>query len=1052
MQAPALVGRDRELESVDLALAAMSTRRGGVLFLVGEPGIGKSRLATEAAERATAQGFRVVWGRCWEGAGAPTFWPWIQVLRTLARNGDSLGELARLLPEGGSSAEPVPVDRFEVFDALGQLFSTAARRQPLVLVFEDLHTADQASLSALEFVVRHAEHEPLLVLGTYRDVGSRPAPDASRILERAVRSGVVLPLRRLSEQDVAALVSSAGKDADMASVVYQATEGNPLFVHEMLRVISALGTTSAPGTTSGRVPVPNGIRAVIRERVRLAGGADEPLEIAAVLGREFGLASLAAVLERDPLAVAESLVPAVRAGLLAEPYPRQYRFTHVLIRDTLYEDLVPLRRAALHRAAGTGLARLYHDDPGAPLDEIAHHYFEAGLVCFDEAIQASRRAAERALRIFAFEEAAATLERALAALESAAPNDVYRRAELLLEIAHARILCGDGDAGMAHCRTAAELARSLGSAELLARAALTFGQVFTFGVPGDELTALLEEAIAALGNEETPLLARAMARLAGALQPAPTPDRPVALARESIALARRLGDDRTLLYVLHAAGSALVNVVEPDECIPLHRELARLAAARGDVATVLHARSRAFTDYLNGGDVAAADAELNAYEQAAVRLKQPRYHWPAALMRAARAQMEGRFSDYERELAEARRLAQAAGGGNALLAPAIHAIIGERQRGRQGLAMPSAALTPFAPIPGAAALFAIPRVPGQETRVLGALLAAPEASLSSWARSWTAFGIWLAEMALFAGDRNLIEKAYEWVLPAAARNGAWGGLGVCCEGPVPRWLCRLAARLERWSEAERHHEDALARATKMGMRPFLAQLKCEWAEELMRHGRREEAKPLFEQARALADELGMTDLLARLPSRCSEVPREIRMVAEGEVWLIEGEGECCRVKDGRGMQMLALLLRNPERQLHCLELGGGTGTATQVIDVGSVGPALDGQALDQYRVRLRELRAEIDDAQARNDVGRVARAREEVDFLERELTRAVGLGGRARKHASAVERARINVQRRLKLAIAHIEQHAPALGRRLGETIRTGTYCAFEPKNPSGHR
>jgi predicted ATPase len=153
----------------------MSARRGGVLFLVGEPGIGKSRLASEAAERATARGFRVVWGRCWEGAGAPTFWPWIQMLRALARSGDALGALARLLPECGSSAEPMPVDRFEVFDALGQLCSTVARHQPLVLVFEDLHTADQASLSALEFVVRHVEHEPLLVIGTYRDVGSQPA-------------------------------------------------------------------------------------------------------------------------------------------------------------------------------------------------------------------------------------------------------------------------------------------------------------------------------------------------------------------------------------------------------------------------------------------------------------------------------------------------------------------------------------------------------------------------------------------------------------------------------------------------------------------------------------------------------------------------------------------------------------------------------------------------------------------------------------------------------------------------------------------------------------
>lgn len=1041
-----LVGRDRELEHVEAGLTALNAHGGKVFFVVGEPGIGKSRLAAEAAERATTRGFRVVWGRCWEAAGAPAFWPWIQVLRTLAKGGEGLGELARLLPECGASLAPEPVDRFEVFDALGQLLSAAAGRKPLVLLLEDLHTADRASLSALEFVVRHTRDAPLLIVGTYRDVGASPAPDAVALLERAARSGVVLPLQRLSETDVAALVETEGKDAATARAVYQATEGNPLFVHEVLNVLSALGASGQ------RVPVPSGIRAVIREHVRLAGGADEPLEVAAILGREFGLSSIAAVLERDALPVAESLAPAVRAGLLTEPYPRQYRFTHVLIRETLYEDIAPAKRAALHRAAGERLARLYGDDPGAPLDELAHHYFEAGPAALDKAIEASRRAAERAIRIFAFEEAALGLERALEALERAAPSDGRRRAELLIELGRARILCGDSEAGMSACRKAAELAEALRSPELLARAALTFGQVFTFGVPGDELTALLERAIASLGTEETPLLARAMARLAGALQPASTPDRPLALARESIALARRLGDEDTLLYVLHAAASALFNVVDPAECIPLHHELIRLASARGDITTVLHAHARLFTDFLNLGDVAAADSELATYEQVARKLKQPRYHWPAALMHAARAQMEGRFSDFERKLAEARRLALAAAGRHPLLATSASALVAERQRGRLDLALPAEVMPVFTPIPGAAALFGIPRVPGQEARVHSAFLAAPEASLAGWAAAWTAFGIWLADMALFVGDPALVAKVYGWLLPSAGRTGTWAGAGMCSEGPVARWLCKLAARLERWDDAEEHYRDALACATRMGMRPCVAQLKSEWGAEHLRRGRRDEATELLEQARALASELGMHELLARLVAPRAAPLTGIRMTAEGDVWLVEGEGEQCRVKDSRGMQMLAVLVGTPAREVHCLELGGGAGAGGEAIDVGNAGATIDRVALDQYRTRLHELRAELDDAESCNDRGRAARAREEADCLEQELHRAVGLGGRARKQASASERARINVQRRLRLAISHIEELSPALGRRLAESVRTGTFCVFEPAHSSGHR
>jgi hypothetical protein len=304
-------------------------------------------------------------------------------------------------------------------------------------------------------------------------------------------------------------------------------------------------------------------------------------------------------------------------------------------------------------------------------------------------------------------------------------------------------------------------------------------------------------------------------------------------------------------------------------------------------------------------------------------------------------------------------------------------------------------------------------------------------------------------MALFVGERALLAKVYGWILPAAGRNGTWAGAGMCSEGPVARWLCRLAARLERWNEAEQHYQDALSSATRMGMRPFVAQLKSEWAGELLRRGRPDEATALLEHARAVAEELGMAEVLRRLP--CSASPGVIRMAADGDVWLVEGEGECCRVKDSRGMQMLAALIGNPERELHCLELGGGAGASRDAIDAGDAGAALDRAALHQYRARLRELRAETDEAEACNDAGRASRSREEAEFLERELARALGLGGRERKLGSASERARINVQRRLKLAIAHIEELAPALGRRLSQTVRTGTFCAFEPSH-SGNR
>jgi non-specific serine/threonine protein kinase len=201
----------------------------------------------------------------------------------------------------------------------------------------------------------------------------------------------------------------------------------------------------------------------------------------------------------------------------------------------------------------------------------------------------------------------------------------------------------------------------------------------------------------------------------------------------------------------------------------------------------------------------------------------------------------------------------------------------------------------------------------------------------------------------------------------------------------------------------------------MGMRPFVAQLQDEWAAERERRARPGDAPPL----------------------------RELRMVQEGDVWLVEGEGERCRVKDSRGLRMLASLLAQPDHELHCLELGGGAGA--RAIDAVDAGPALDLRARGEYRARLRALRGEIDEAEAWNDLARAQRAREEAEQLEHQLAAALGLGGRDRRQLSASERARSNVQRRLKLAIAHIEARAPALGRRLAESVRTGTFCCFEP-------
>src|SRR5688572_4065298 len=245
------VGRERELEEIGSGLDEAATGHGALFVTVGVAGIGKTRMADETARAAEARGFRSVWGRCWETGGAPAYWPWMQILRELARGEDgranlsAIGETsARLLapllgdtPGGASESAAADSDpaqaRFRLFDATVSLLRVAAERTPLAIVLDDLHAADPSSLALLRFVARNLRGLRAPVLGTYRDEEARLAPDIGRILSDITREGSYLPLGPLGREGIAALVASAtGTDAEdtLVDLVERASEGNPLFL------------------------------------------------------------------------------------------------------------------------------------------------------------------------------------------------------------------------------------------------------------------------------------------------------------------------------------------------------------------------------------------------------------------------------------------------------------------------------------------------------------------------------------------------------------------------------------------------------------------------------------------------------------------------------------------------------------------------------------------------------------------------------------------------------------------------------------------------------
>ena len=584
-----LVGRDRELAELRQGLEGALAGRGRLFMVAGDPGVGKTALADAIGAEAVAAGATVLWGRAWGGGGAPVVLavaadPAPAGVRARHRRGarrarprgdrppDAAGPgprpRARAPRAGGrrrrAADDPGESDaaRFQLFDAITSLLRAAAAQGPIVLILDDLHGADHPSLLLLGFLAVHVRDSPILVIGTYREAEARLDPQLAATLGDIIRHGQRLPLRGLRERDVAEVVERvAGRRPPdrVVRAIHQATEGNPFFVDEVVRLLSAEGRLDDAAQVAG-VRIPDGVRETIRHRLEpLPDRTRELLCTAAVIGREFRIDTLQRVSGADPAELDAALGAAVDSGVLVERPSAlgAYSFSHGLIRETLYDDLGPQRRGLLHREVGLALEELYAADPEPHIAELAHHFFVAATAGeLDKAIDYSVRAGERALELVAYEEAAEHFERALQAYALQERADVPRRCELLLVLGTAQSRAGESRAARETFLRAAGLARRLGSPERLARAALGYGAGmggFEFGRVDEGLVALLGEAREALGEEDGPLHARVLGRLATELYFSDRLEERVALGEQAVAMARRIGDRATLASTLPRA-------------------------------------------------------------------------------------------------------------------------------------------------------------------------------------------------------------------------------------------------------------------------------------------------------------------------------------------------------------------------------------------------------------------------------------------------------------------------------------------------------------------
>jgi hypothetical protein len=1059
------VGREAELGRLVHALDRAVAHDGRLVLLVGEPGIGKTRIARELALRAAALGVAVRWGRCQETEGAPAYWPWVQVLRTRdqeepqARAGPGDGALAALLaddvppPAVASEAESAHA-RFQLFETVAGALRKLCVESPLLVVLDDLHWADAASLLLLRFVATELADARLLVLGTYRDVEMRQGAGAGMLPELA-RAGERVVLGGLPEADVARLLASrAGRvlPDGVVATVHQVSDGNPFFVEELARTLEG-----APDASPGALHVADHTRDVVRYRLRpLSQRGRHVLDAASVLGRDFEVAALAPVCGLAPADTLEALDEAARLGLLVagEAPTDAWRFAHALVRETVYGDLAAAQRVRLHRAVGEQLEALGPAARTRRLPELAHHF--ASSATLDRGAKAAtyaRAAGEQALARLAYEEAAAYFGQAIRAI-ALGDADAATRIRLILQHADALWRANDTAAARTASLEAAEMARGVDGG-LFAEAVMGYAATFTaeIGLPDPTLLTLLEEALTVVPAGAVALRAQLLARLSFALSLNPAAAvRREQLSAEALDLARASGDPRALTRALLARYFALLGPDHIEEPLALADEVVRVAEASGSTPTALDGRLLRIPLLLMLGDVSRVDAEIALIVPRAEAMRLPYGRWLTRSVQAMRALLAGRFDDAERLAGEAFSLAPAL---DNLIAPVFFAILLFHVRREQDRA---AELAPQIALIGEEHAFLrswrygmafLRFVIGEREAAARDLTALATEHFTELPRdgNWLPAMVNLAEVAHGVGDAGAAQDLYELLRPHAA--SAVVVAAAACLGSVERYLGLLAVTLGRLDAAAEHFESALAAHVRLDAPVYRARTAFAYARLLERRakpGDAARAAALLADARATAEAFGMAALLREMreadaaPERPALVPRPVtaELHADRYGWTIVFDRVEARVPDSKGVAYLARLLAAPGEHVSAVDLAG-------IPSGGDAGERLDTRARAAVRQRAKDLEEELAEAERANDLGRIEVIRAEIDALTDELAHSRGLAGRSRRLGSVAERARVNVTRRIAAALEKIAAVHPPAAHYLETTVRTGTACVFLP-------
>ncbi|MDO9355404.1 MAG: AAA family ATPase, partial [Solirubrobacteraceae bacterium] len=879
-----LVGRELPLAALESALTRSTGGELQTVVLGGEPGIGKTRLCSELAQRAHAAGALVLFGRCDEEPLLP-HQPFIEGLRQYIAGADPValgaqlgpggGELLRILPELAARVPslPVPVQgdpegaRFRLFEAVGSLLANVCRQRPVVLVLDDLHWADKPTLLLLRYLTRALPTSRLLVLGTYRETEVDAGhPFAATLAELRTTAGFTpIGLGRLDEADVDRLVAdhraAGGADASTDDGVgaehsghriYEETDGNPFFVVEML---SHLEETGGAGLGLG---VPEGVKDVIARRLaRLDTDANRALAIASIVGRDFQLGVLDGMSDLGEDRLADVLETAAQAHVIEEVAGTvgQFTFSHALTRETVYGMLTNTRRALLHRRAAVVIEARHAADLGPHRAELAHHFECAGTPeDFVRATEHRAAAGDRDLALLAYEQAARHFRRAAALIRQLGmEGGEGQRCDLVIAQGEAERQSGDA-AYRETLLEGARLAGEIDDAGRLARAVLANNRELFSSAQGvdQERVAAIRAALAAQPDVDSAVRAELLALLAVEQLAGPDWEGRRALADDAVAMARRVGDRRTLGAVVQRRYVALWGPQTVAQRRADAEETGAIGIELGDPMLTFAGAALGSIVAMEAGDPARADELLDRVAPLVRQLGQPVLRWYEVVCHAKRTTMNGHPLDAERLAREAFEVGQEAGQPDVVAWFFLQTVAARLAGGRLGaddpdlpllFSMPGLSL-PVSPeyTPSASVGLQMESTKALTFSEIGRfdearhhLGVAMANGLRDLSHDFAALSIpaFAAVAACHLGDRAKAEVLHRVIEPHRAQFVDSGAMWL---GAAPHYLARLEVLLGRPEDADASFAAAAERYAELGADAWLARLRIDWAGALAARG------------------------------------------------------------------------------------------------------------------------------------------------------------------------------------------------------------------------